>query len=86
MRKQFDFVLLDCPPMGIVTDYDLIQTTSDGTVLITRPGHTNRKLLDKGLQQVPNGKLIGVVLNCIEDWFLWKTQDDSYARYIGTHA
>ncbi len=81
LRKQFHFIILDCPPMGIVADFDLIHPVADGIILVARPGHSKRKLLHNGLEQVSKDKLVGVLLNCVEDWFLWRTQDSSYYRY-----
>ena len=77
--KQFHFVVLDSPPVGIVADYDLIHSASDGVVLIARPGHSNRKLIQKGIEQAPKEKFLGVVLNCAEDWFLWRSNDRYYS-------
>lgn len=81
LKKEFDFVIADCPPMGVVADYDLIHPVVDGIVLVARPNHSNRKVLYKGIDQTPKEKFIGIVLNCVEDWFLWRTPDTSYYRY-----
>ena len=78
LRKEFDFCVLDCPPIGLVADYDLIQVACDGLILIARPGHTNRKLLQKSLTQMPRDRFLGVVLNHVEDWFLWHAQGNYY--------
>ena len=86
LRKEFDFVVLDSPPMGIVADYDLIHPVADGIVLVARPNHSDRKLLYKAIEKVPKEKLIGIILNCVEDWFLWRTNDSSYYRYISNSA
>jgi len=76
-RRQFRFTVLDSPPIGAVADYDLIQAACDGVLVVVRPDHTNRPLCLKALQ-LTQGKLLGVVMNCVDRWFLWKTQDYYY--------
>jgi Mrp family chromosome partitioning ATPase len=61
-----------------VADYELVQEVSDGVIVIARPDHSERKLCLKALLTVPKDKLLGVVLNCVDDWFLWRTNNYSY--------
>jgi protein-tyrosine kinase len=75
VKEQFKYVIFDAPPIAAVADYDLIQAHCDGVVLVVRPDHTDRKRCLQALEIVPKERLIGVVMNCVRDWFLWKTQD-----------
>jgi capsular exopolysaccharide synthesis family protein len=75
-REYFNFVIIDSPPIGAVTDTDLIQSVCDGVVLIARQDHSDRSRLLKIIESVPREKLIGVVINCVSPWMLWKTPDD----------
>jgi hypothetical protein len=34
--------------------------------------------MKEALRLVPKEKLLGVALNCVEDWFLWKTHGYGY--------
>ncbi len=77
-RRRNRFVIFDAPPLGTVADYDLIEANCDGVVFVVRPDLTNRKACLEKLASVPKDKLIGVLMNCAEDWFLWKTQDRYY--------
>jgi capsular exopolysaccharide synthesis family protein len=85
LRETFRYVVLDSPPIAAVADYDLIQAACDGVVVVLRPDHTNRKLCNKALQVIPKEKLIGLLLNCVTDWFLGKYGSayyyQSYGRY-----
>ena len=74
VRQQFKYVIFDAPPIAAVADYDLIHAQCDGVVLVVRPDHTDRKLCMQAINTVPPERLLGVVLNCVRDWFLWKTQ------------
>jgi capsular exopolysaccharide synthesis family protein len=80
LREDFRRTIVDSPPVEAVADYDLIASNCDGVVLVVRPDHTSRSLLTSALAKV-KGKLIGVLINDVEDWFLWKRGSPSYHYY-----
>lgn len=80
-RHNFNFVVIDSPPMGTVTDYDLIQSVCDGVILVARQDYSNRVRLLKCIDLVPVDKLIGVLMNCVSPWILWKAADDAGDPY-----
>ncbi len=80
-RDNFNFTIVDSPPVGVVADYDLIQSECEGLILVARPGHTNRALLKKTIEQMPNDRFLGVVLNAVEDWLFWRRHDHYYGGY-----
>ncbi len=78
VKNSFRFVLIDTPPIAAVTDYDLVQAVADGVIFVVRPDHSDRNLCLAALQKVSAaGKLTGVLVNCAENWFLYKR----YGRY-----
>jgi len=81
LRKQFDYVILDTPPIGALADYDLIQASADGILLVVRPDYTNRTRCLNAINSVSADRLIGVILNCVEDWFL--SRSSSHYGYYG---
>ena len=44
VRRHFDYVIVDTPPIGSVADYDLIAAKCDGVIVVVRPDHTDRSL------------------------------------------
>ena len=78
LRKKFHFVVFDCPPMGSIADYDVIQAVADGVVAVLRPDHTNRAAALEMLASLPKEKLLGVVMNHVKPWFLWRDGRTSY--------
>jgi capsular exopolysaccharide synthesis family protein len=80
LREEFRRTIIDSPPVEAVADYDLIAANCDGVVLVVRPDHTSRPLLANALAKVKS-KLIGVLINDVEDWFLWKRGSPSYHYY-----
>jgi capsular exopolysaccharide synthesis family protein len=77
-RQHFTYVIVDATPVAAVTDFELVQVACDGVILVVRPDHTGRKACMKALEALPKEKLIGTVLNCVEDWFLWRPEGSGY--------
>jgi protein-tyrosine kinase len=69
--------------VAAVADYELIQMAADGTVLVVRPEHTNRTACFKAIETVPKDKLLGVILNCAQRWFLSKADTYEYGYGYG---
>lgn len=65
LRKEFDYILIDCPPIDIVADAQIIDRYVDRTVFVIRVGHFERALLpelDKIYEQ-KRFKNMSVILN-----------------------
>jgi capsular exopolysaccharide synthesis family protein len=69
LREQFDYILIDAPPVLLVSDPLLLAMSVDGIVLVVRAGVTTKpvmKRLRTALQK-PNVKALGYVLNGLRD-------------------
>ena len=65
LQRTFDYVIIDTPPVSVVTDAAVISRVSDGVLLIVRPGVTTiqgAQLSKKNLEAV-NAHILGVVMN-----------------------
>lgn len=80
IRELFRFIIVDCPPIGAVAEYDLLLAACDGVIVVARPDHTNLEAFLKALGTVPREKLIGVVINGVIEWFLTPA-GGTYAYY-----
>lgn len=80
VRGRFTSIVCDAPPIATVADYELLQLVADGVILVARPGHTDRAAFNKAIASIQQAKLLGVVLNCVQDWWLWKTPSYGYYR------
>ena len=80
LREQFSYILIDTTPVGAVADFKLVQEACDGVIMVVRPDHTNRSALTKSLEIEKDGKLLGLVVNSYDEWFLWDTKR-SYGYY-----
>lgn len=65
MRKEYDMVILDAPPIGLVTDSAILSTIVDGTLLVCSVGEANINSATraKELLEKVNANILGVVLN-----------------------
>ncbi len=75
VRRMFDYIIIDAPPLGIFTDASLLMNRADGALLVVRAGKTRYSVIDKLLEQVPKDRMMGVVLNRSEE------QPDSSSYY-----
>lgn len=71
LRQRFTQTIIDCPPVELVADYDLIAAVCNSAVLVVRPDHTDRTLSLAAIEKL-KPKLAGVVVNAAPEWFLWK--------------
>src|SRR5690349_2091516 len=67
VRRMFDYIIIDAPPLGIFTDANVLMNRADGALLVVRAGKTRYSAVDKLLDQMPKDRLLGVVLNRIEE-------------------
>ncbi|VQJ07019.1 capsular polysaccharide biosynthesis protein Cps14D [Streptococcus pneumoniae] len=68
LRKYFDYIIVDTPPIGIVIDAAIITQKCDASILVTATGEANKRDVQKAKQQLEQtGKLfLGVVLNKLD--------------------
>jgi capsular exopolysaccharide synthesis family protein len=77
-REEFQYIIIDSPPVAAVADFELIQVAADGTILVVRPEHTKRSACLQAIDAIPKDKFLGVMLNCAEDWFFNKHSSYGY--------
>ena len=65
MRKNFDYIILDTPPLGAVMDPVIIGQNSDGAVIVIEQGVISRKLVQNVVKQLKRAdiRVLGAVLN-----------------------
>jgi capsular exopolysaccharide synthesis family protein len=67
LRKRYDVVIMDAPPLLPVTDAALLTAQADGCLLVVRHGRTTRDQLRHAIERISavEGRLLGVVLNMV---------------------
>lgn len=64
IKKEYDVVVIDCPPMTAVTDASIISNFSDGTVFVLASRTTNRDVAKNSIKQLNQhgANILGAVL------------------------
>jgi len=77
LKKNFDFIVIDTPPVMPATDAILMAPRTDGTIIIMKSGHAERKIIQDVLDQYKTANLpiIGTVLNQVD------MKKEGYYRY-----
>jgi capsular exopolysaccharide synthesis family protein len=63
LRRMFDYIVIDAPPLGIFTDANILINRADAALLVVRSGKTRYAALDRLIEQLPRERMLGVVLN-----------------------
>ena len=80
-RQQFDYVVIDTPPLLPVFDSALLSRIVDGLLVVVAANQTPRKLLGEALNLVDPAKVIGLVFNR-DDRPLFGYYDEYYREYF----
>jgi capsular exopolysaccharide synthesis family protein len=59
----FDCIIIDSPPLVPLADSHVWESLADASLLVVREGNTPKKILEKTVESMDRGKLIGAVLN-----------------------
>lgn len=72
MRKHFDVIIFDTPPLCSFIEAAVLSSKVDGTVLIVSPGMTDADKAVEAIGQLKkaNAKILGVVLNGVPDSYI----------------
>lgn len=63
LREQYDFILIDAPPILPLSDMNIFEEVVDGILLVIRADSTPRGAITKAVDAIGSAKIIGVVLN-----------------------
>lgn len=65
MRREYDYILIDTAPVGVVIDAAMIAPYCDGAVLVLSLGHGTSKAVQAAQQQIEKSgcRMMGVILN-----------------------
>ena len=64
---SFDWVIVDTPPVGLLTDAKLLGEMADGVLLVIRAGATPYELVQRAVEALGRDRLLGVVMNCTNE-------------------
>ena len=75
LSAMYDYVLIDTPPVGIVSDACVVAESMDGVLMLVRQHRTEKEVVSRSVKQLEmsGAKLLGFVLN--------GSEKDSNGRY-----
>jgi len=76
--QRFDWVLLDTPPVGLLSDANLLGSLVDGVILVVGAGSTPYPAVARAVAQFGRERILGVVLNRVD---LRDRPENYYSRY-----
>jgi protein-tyrosine kinase len=62
-RDAFDWIIIDTPPVGLMTDANLLSAMTDGTLLVVKAGSTPYVAVQRAAEAIGRDRLLGTVLN-----------------------
>lgn len=86
LRGFFDYIILDLPPVGEVSDAMVAAKLTDGILLVVRENYCNTAALTSAVSQFEfiESRILGLVLNCVGEHsgkYYYRYYGKKYARY-----
>ncbi len=87
LRDYFDYILLDLPPVGEVSDAMVAAKLANGILLVVRQDYCNTAALASAISQFEfiESRILGIVLNCVNDeartYYRYGRKYGKYYRY-----
>lgn len=87
LRSSYDYIILDSPPVNMVTDAVVLAPESDGVLFLVRANHSDRGAVIHAVEQLEyaKAKVLGFVLNGVDmektHYGYKKYRYKRYARY-----
>lgn len=79
-RDSFEYILIDTPPVNLVSDTPIISSSADGTVLVARSEKTDMRELSRAAKSLEraDAKICGYILNGFDTK---KAKKSGYGKY-----
>jgi capsular exopolysaccharide synthesis family protein len=65
--ESYDWVIVDTPPVVMLPDTSLLAAMIEVAVLVIRAGRTSCDLVDRAIAALGRDRVLGVVLNCVDE-------------------
>ncbi|MET0215315.1 MAG: CpsD/CapB family tyrosine-protein kinase, partial [Vicinamibacterales bacterium] len=76
---QFDWVIIDTPPVGSVPDANILAQMADVVLLVVEAGRTPARLVQRTAEALGKERVMGVILNRAEDVVVSSDSSSAYA-------
>ncbi|MFN8060107.1 MAG: CpsD/CapB family tyrosine-protein kinase [Vicinamibacterales bacterium] len=85
--ERFDWVIIDTPPVGLLTDANLLGAIVDAAVLVVAAGSTPFDLVQRAVEALGRERIFGVVLNRVgpRESYAGYDYGKYYQKYLDTN-
>ncbi len=66
LKTEFDYVIVDAPPILPLADINLLVKVVDGLLLVVKAGKTPKDIVSRAVDTISREQIVGVVLNSAE--------------------
>ena len=66
-RETFDWIVIDTPPVALMTDANLLAAMADAALLVVKAGTTPYQMTERAIEALGRERLLGAVLNRATD-------------------
>jgi protein-tyrosine kinase len=80
--EEFDWVLIDTPPIALLSDAHLLAAMVDVAVFVISAGTTQHQVIQRAVETIGREKIVGVVLNRVDASALAEASYDDYYRNV----
>jgi len=86
MGKRFDRIVIDSPPVSLVSDAVLLSSYADAVIYVIKADDTNTKLIESSLKKLRHSSahIIGAILNGVDIKKMSKYYGHGYGKYYGS--
>jgi capsular exopolysaccharide synthesis family protein len=83
LKQSFDYIIIDTPPVGIVTDAQVLSTLCDGCIFVVAAGESVKEdtIKARNLLKIVNAKILGICLNKVKPY-----KNDEYKDYLNSNV
>lgn len=92
VREEYDYVVIDCPPLGSVIDAAIVAKECDGAIIVIETDNVSYKVVQRVQKQLEQSgcKILGAVLNKVEmggkGYYGKGYYGSYYGRYYGNYG
>lgn len=80
LSPRFDWILIDSPPVTLLTDALSLKSQADASLLVARAGRTPREAVEQSIGLLGRDHVCGIILNGVEGL------DRLYSKYSGYYG
>jgi len=77
LKKMYDYIVIDLPPISVVSDALVVSKLTDGMIIVARQDYADRRLVDDTVRQLQfhEASIIGFVMN------ISHSENKNYRKY-----